>query len=341
MRKFKGLLAILFLVIAACERDDPAPSASKKPSPSPSPIPVICPLTGVETSKDFDIERPALGVKIENSTKSRPQAGLEHADIVYEELAEGGVTRFLGMFHCDDADPLGPIRSARLVDPDILLEYTPVLFSFSGGNPIVKDKISNTRGITSLRYGNHADAYRRQRGRPAPSDLFSTTQKLRELSDASSVRGAPTSNLIFKAADPLPQGASVTTTVRFDYSGVINAVKYTFDVASNSYLRSHGETAHNSVTGQQLRATNVVVLKVRVRQGTIRDAAGNFSPDIAVVGEGEATVVYGGKAIVGKWRRSSLVSHTQLFDSTGNPIPLLPGKTWFHLVPQERKITLQ
>ncbi|MEO7804640.1 MAG: DUF3048 domain-containing protein, partial [Actinomycetota bacterium] len=303
-------------------------------------VPVICPLTGVETSKEFDIDRPALGVKIENSTKSRPQAGLEHADIVYEELAEGGVTRFLAMFHCSDADPLGPVRSARMVDPDILLEYAPVLFAFSGGNPLVKEKISRTPGITALRHGNHGEAYRREKGRPAPSDLFSTTQKLRELSDASSVRGAPKSGLILKAAEPLPAGAAVTATVQFDYSGKTNAVKYTFDAASNSYLRSHGETPHVSVTGAQLSATNVVLLKVRVTQGTIRDAAGNFSPEIAVVGEGEAVVVYAGRSFTGTWKRPSLSAKTQLFDATGRPITLIPGRTWIHLIPQERKVTL-
>jgi hypothetical protein len=86
--------------------------------------PAICPLTGLEADDELLLDRRVLAVKIENSPDARPQMGLEEADVVYEEEAEGGITRFIVLYHCDDADRIGPIRSARETDPVVLLEST-------------------------------------------------------------------------------------------------------------------------------------------------------------------------------------------------------------------------
>ncbi|MGH2768138.1 MAG: DUF3048 domain-containing protein, partial [Actinomycetota bacterium] len=153
---------------------------ARKETPAPiPPSPVLCPLTGQERAPGFSIDHPALAIKVDNHSAARPQAGLESADIVYEELAEGGITRFLAIFHCSEADRVGPVRSARLVDPDILLEYAPVPFGYSGANPVVVEKVESTQGIVSLRHGRFGDAYERVRGRQAPHNLFTSTQKLR------------------------------------------------------------------------------------------------------------------------------------------------------------------
>lgn len=359
----RHILVCLLLVMSSCSGGDPAKPAASAKKPSPPPKPVFCPLTGVETSRDFPVSRPALAVKIENSVAARPQVGLDKADIVYEELAEGGITRFLAVFHCSDSESLGPIRSARMVDPDILLEYAPVLFAYSGANPLVLDKVKRTKGVTDLRHGNHGDAYRRERGRKAPHDLFSSTPALRELSDARPVSGSPGTGLVFDAAatttatasapspgskkasaSPSPSPSPTQTPaalLRFDYSGVSNLVRYTYDAATGTYLRFHGENAHNSASGKQIAPVNVIVLKVKVTEGEIRDAAGNASPEIIVTGSGEATVLRGGSAVTGRWTRKSLSDKTTLVDGSGKPIKLLPGRTWIHLVPEDRKVTVQ
>ncbi|HEX2180590.1 MAG TPA: DUF3048 domain-containing protein, partial [Actinomycetota bacterium] len=137
------LLLLVALVAAACG-DDSEPQATRSPTPSespPPPEPIRCPLTGVEAGA-VDINRPALAVKIDNHPRARPQTGLETADIVYEELVEGGLTRFMGVYHCGDAGDLGPVRSARAVDPDILVQYAPVLFAYSGASPNNLNKIA-------------------------------------------------------------------------------------------------------------------------------------------------------------------------------------------------------
>lgn len=365
----RHLIVCVLLVLSSCGGGQaPPPSSTKKPSPPPKPV--FCPLTGVETSRDFPITRPALGVKIENSVAARPQVGLDKADIVYEELAEGGITRFLAIFHCSDPESLGPIRSARMVDPDILLEYAPVLFAYSGANPLVLDKVRKTKGVIDLRHGNHGDAYRRERGRRAPHDLFSSSDRLRTLDDAKGVSGSPATGLVFDAAatttatatapsskkttssppskkaasspSPSPSPIQVPAlSVRFDFSGISNQVRYSYDAGSRSYLRSHGETPHNSGSGKQVAVVNVVILKVKVSEGDIRDAAGNASPEIVVTGAGEATVLRGGLVVTGRWTRRSLAEKTTLVDPSGKPIKLLPGTTWIHLIPEDRKVTLQ
>ncbi len=352
----RRLAALLFLVLAlaGCNSGNKPSENPRAIKTTPPPGPVYCPLTGAETTREFDLDRPALGIKVENSTASRPQAGLEGADIVYEELAEGGITRFLAIYHCNDADPVGPIRSARLVDPDIMLEYQPALMAFSGANAEVKKKVEETRGITGLRHGEHGDAFYRDKARKAPSNLFSTTEDLRGLAD---LRGKPQIGLQFQKpgatppapqptqskpgspAPPPPAPAGAGASVSFSFAGSSTS-KYTFDAATGSYLRSHGDTPHVNVKGDQLRAVNVVILKVKVTAGNLRDAAGNTSPEIEVVGEGEAIVVKGGASHSGIWKRADLQSKTTITDAAGAPILMLPGSTWIHLLPQERPVTL-
>jgi hypothetical protein len=376
MRKISFMLLLALLFTSCGEGDDAPARRASSPSASPPPPPV-CPLTGVDASSRELVERPALAVKIENSVSSRPQAGLEQADIVYEELAEGGITRFLAVFHCSDAESLGPIRSARLVDPDILREYVPVLFAYSGGNPLVKDKVEATDGIVNLRHGSHGDAYKRKSGRKAPHNLFSTSADLRGLEDAATAIGSPEIGFVFDpealpgpcptaspakgstkngsvkdaqvvpgcvpassgAGSPAPTppaGASVS----FSFAGS-QLTKFVYDSAAKAYSRFHGETAHVAENGSQLRAVNVVILKVEVTEGNIRDAAGNASPEIAVVGAGEAIVLRGGIATTGTWNRTALSKKTTLTNGGGKPIALLPGNTWIELVPEGRPVTVK
>lgn len=370
-------MCAFMLIAASCgpgaEPKTSISHSSAKPSPSSSPKPILCPLTGTEAPSGTDVNRPVLAVKIENSTLARPQAGLDAADLVYEELAEGGITRFMALFQCNDPASLGPIRSARLVDPDILVQFAPVLFAFSGANPIVDAKVNQTAGIKNLEQGPNGSAYHRERGRPGPHDLFSSSAQLRALTKAAPssvtslfkfVSPSPTARItpsslakhspsptrsktrssspsVTSSPSPSPTPLGVTaTSVSWSYSGPQNITRYTYDAALGAYLRFHGQTPHKSVTGKQIAVTNVVVLQVRVTQGTIKDAAGNFSPDIAVVGRNPATVVRGGRAISCHWERAKLSDRMRLIDDAGHEVELTPGVTWVHLVPTDQVVTV-
>lgn len=364
MRKSTLPLLVLILVLSACGggRESPA-GPGRARAPASPPKPALCPLTGKPAASGVDIDRPALAVKIDNAPPARPQSGVQEADIVYEQLAEGGITRFNAIYHCADAAQLGPVRSARSVDPDILLEYAPVLLAYAGAAPAVQDKVAATEGITDLRHGSHGSAYRRDRSRRAPLNLYTSTEQLRSLPDAEDVSGAPETGLEFDTsvaspsptatatgrpaagATPSPATASPPATaagaeVSFSFGGRTPS-RYTYDSASGSYLRFHGTEAHRTAAGEQVSAANVVIFKVRVTPGTIRDAAGNLSPEISVMGGGEAVILTGGKSVTGRWNRPSLSAKTTLTDSGGVPVKLKPGNVWIHLVPETQAVTVK
>lgn len=352
--RFLSVVLFVFL-LPACgggESEDPKddPKATAAPEPAK---PVLCPLTGVEAPGDFDETRPALAVKIDNAPPARPQAGIQQADIVYEEIGEGGLTRLLSIFQCSDADQLGPIRSARTVDPDILQEYAPVLFAYSGANGEVLKKVGSTSGITDLKHGSNGEAYSRESSRKAPYNLFSSTSKIRGTSAAKDAKGAPQTGFEFDpavlnapVAAPPAAGAAPApaappgNAVTFSYSNS-NNVRFTYDASKKAYLRFHGDVPHKAASGEQVSVVNVVVLKVMITPGAIKDASGSPTQDTSVIGSGDATILRGGVAVTGKWNRSSASAKTTLTDASGQPVKLAPGNTWIHLVPTDRPVTVQ
>lgn len=350
--KFVAMLMLVVLA-AACGGDDDV-----APDPVAEGEPVRCPLTGVETSDDAPIDRPALAVKIDNAPPARPPVGLEAADIIFEELGEGGLTRFLSFFHCDDAEDLGPVRSARNVDVDILQEFSPVLFGYSGANNQVLDKIESTDGIVDLRHGSNGDAYRRESSRNSPYNLFSSTEALRGLEAAGDAEGPPSTGFEFdpELLEAQPQqeqspadgesppatgeAAEPAESVAFEFSSATR-VRYTYDADAKRYLRFHGDTPHNSASGEQLGAVNVVILKTAITEGEVRDASGSPTMDTSVVGSGEAVVVRAGQVEFGTWNRSSLDSNTTLETRDGETIALAPGNTWVHYVEESEPVDVQ
>ncbi len=130
MRIFLAAALAASLVVTACSsapEEEPSPSPTQSPSPSPSPTPESAfPLTGVETDDPLE-DRPVVSVKIENTPSARPQAGLDRADIVFEQIVEGGVTRFTALFPSDLPEEVGPTRSGRLVDVPILEPWHSIL----------------------------------------------------------------------------------------------------------------------------------------------------------------------------------------------------------------------
>jgi hypothetical protein len=117
-------------------------------------------------------------------------------------------------------------------------------------------------------------------------------------------------------------------------------MKYAFDPASGTYKRFHGETPHTLADGPQVSPVNVIFQTVQVVPGTVRDVNGQLSPESRVIGEGEAVLLRGGRALRGRWTRPSLDAPTNFVDVAGNPLLLARGQTWVELIPQGRSIVL-
>lgn len=294
---------------------------------APPPAPT-CPLTGEPAPHGRVPDRPVLAVKIENAPEARPQAGLNEADIVYEEPVEGGYTRFIALYQCGGAERVGPVRSARMTDPGVLRQYGPAVFGYAGGVAAIKREVPRA-GLVDVNYILSSRAYTRDEDRAAPHDLYTTTAALWRAGRAKD--GTPPGS-VFAFADEWEGGAKRVSAVHLPYSAVSD-VYWVWSRRESAWLRFHGDDAHTVEDGGTVETANVVVQVVQVQASQIIDAAGNPSPEVTLTGSGKAYVFRDGEMIVGRWERPTLDGVTRFVTKGGVEIALRPGRTWVELVP--------
>ena len=295
--------------------------------PEAEPPAATCPLTGEVVPGGKVPARPALAIKVENHPEARPQAALNDADIVVEEPVEGGYTRFIAIYQCDDAERVGPVRSGRTTDPDYLRQLGPAVFGYAGGVNAVKQEVPAV-GLVDVNYIIAAYAYSRDEARAAPHDLYTTTQALWRAAGSST--GAP--GPLFSYAASWDGKARKVSAVHLPYSWVSDVV-WTWDRGRRAWLRSHGDEPHLLEEGDQVSADSVVIQVVTVTDGDIIDPAGNPSPEVELTGSGKAYVLRDGEVIVGRWERATLDDVTRFFTKDGVEMMLSPGRTWVQLLP--------
>jgi hypothetical protein len=284
------------------------------------------PLTGVPLESSDEIpNRPALAVKMPNNPQALPQTGLNEADIVFEEIINDGITRFAAVFHSQGSDPVGPIRSGRAQDVDILSNLNSPLFAWSGGNPGVTRVINNST-LTSLSYvGGYGNSYFRRDGRGgAPHNLFSSTDTLWDLTpDEFAV---PPQVFPYMLPGQVAQGDTASI-IEIELDSIL--ARWDYDAASGRYLRSeYGEPHMSELTGQ-VWADNVVVMLVEYRQSTIDSK----SPEAVTVGSGQVLIFTDGVVRAGVWQRSSNTDMWNLYtdETLSEPLGLSDGRTWVEL----------
>lgn len=284
------------------------------------------PLTGVPLESSDEIpNRPALAVKMPNNPQALPQTGLNEADIVFEEIINDGITRFAAVFHSQGSDPVGPIRSGRAQDVDILSNLNSPLFAWSGGNPGVTRVINNST-LTSLSYvGGYGNSYFRRDGRGgAPHNLFSSTDTLWDLTpDEFAV---PPQVFPYMLPGQVAQGDTASI-IEIELDSIL--ARWDYDDATGRYLRSeYGEPHMSELTGQ-VWADNVVVMLVEYRQSTIDSK----SPEAVTVGSGQVLIFTDGVVRAGVWQRSSNTDMWNLYtdETLSEPLGLSDGRTWVEL----------
>jgi Protein of unknown function (DUF3048) N-terminal domain/Protein of unknown function (DUF3048) C-terminal domain len=285
--------------------------------------PLRQPLTGeIVDSEDELITRPALAVKIDNADGARRNhTGLAVADIVFEEIVEDSNTRFAAVFHTQDADPIGPIRSGRSQDVDILSSLNSPLFAWSGGNPGVTRLIRDSF-LTDLNWQRNAGSYQRGPG-TSPSNLYSDTEQLYALTPEDHP-GAPPIQWSYVPDNAAFAGDDVSG---FDLAMRRRDISWDWNAELDKFVRSMDGTPHDDVTYGPIAATNVVVMLTEYRPSTID----RNSPEAQTIGEGLVYVFSNGGYIEGKWSRGLAVGPIKFNDLEGNPIPLTPGNTWIEL----------
>ena len=283
----------------------------------------IWPLTGVkgEAVRDW----PALVVKIDNHDRARPQFGINLADVVFEEIVEGGLTRFAAVFHSQGADIVGPIRSVRTSDFDLLRNFNRPLFANSGGNEAVLELL---RDVDYVDVSSNADfdSYRRLTQRQSPHNLVTSTKSLRLVGDDRGGGGTPP--LLFarrNVGDPPPDTAVAVKGVDISY-GVTN-VTYRWDQDRNGWIRSQDGSLHVDVAGVVVAPEIVIVQIISYK----RSSADGRSPEAVLVGAGSALILYEGHIVEGFWERQTATALTGYTDRSGEAITLPPGNTWVAL----------
>ena len=328
------VLAVAAALIVAITGKGPAfiQQAVVKVGLADPPPPPTCPLTGEPAPHGVIPHRPVLAVKVENLPEARPQAGLQAADIVYEEPVEGGITRFIVLFQCHDADRVGPVRSGRTTDPGILVQYGKSLLAYAGGaNEVVR--AIDRAGLIDVNYVAAAKAYVRDPNRLPPHNLYASTKKL--YAAGKSKEGTPSPAFTY---DPdVPDKSRRGGEVHLDFSSYSD-VYWRWDRRDGVWYRSHGDVPHTIEDGDQVSAANVVVQVVDVQPGSIIDAAGNPSPEVRLTGSGKAYVFRDGRMIVGKWIRDTIDDVTEFVRRAGQEIPLAPGRTWIELLPASIRV---
>ena len=284
------------------------------------------PLTGAPIAAEAEIpDRPALIVKITNAgPTSTPQAGLNSADIVIEEVINDSVTRLAAVFHSDDADPVGPIRSGRAQDVNILRMFVQPLFAWSGGNASVTRAIRDSDMIDlDARY---TPGYYRRSGRTAPNNLYSSTDVLWD--QTTDDAGRPVVVFPYLGLDEVPTGDPATEIqIALDS---IDAV-WTYDPDSGRYFREQEGQDHNTETSdgvEQIWADNVVVM---LADYGVNVFDGN--PDAQTQGTNPVYVFTGGTVREGIWLRFAQTDPVGLFDNIDdlNELGLQPGRTWLEI----------
>jgi hypothetical protein len=291
------------------------------------PPPPACPLTGLPAPGGKVPDRPVLAIKVENLPEARPQSGLDRADVVYEEPVEGGITRFIAIYQCHEANRVGPVRSGRTTDAAVLVQYGRPALGYAGGAPIVERTIDRA-GIIDVNYDIAVDAYSRDPDRLAPHNLYTTTKALWK---AAGTKEGPPDPVFAYGAEPEGRSKRVAT-VHLPFSSYSD-VYWKWSRKDGAWLRFHGTEPHLLTDGRQVAAANVVVMQVQVTAGAIVDAAGNPSPEVKLTGTGRAYVFRNGRMIVGRWERPSLGHVTRFVARDGSEIALAPGITWVELLP--------
>lgn len=318
-------IAAAAVLIAACSSSgstaEPDRREPRSTSTTTTTIPVpTAPLTGLPDPQGIAATRPSLGVKIENTPDARPQSGLDQADIVYEEVVEGGITRFWAFFNSAAPEVVGPIRSVRMMDPNIILPFGGVV-AFSGGTPENVDLVRAT-GLVTVDENNAGAAFFREPTRRAPHNLYGYTAALWGFG------GTP--------VPPPPQLEYVEESETFTGEPIVSFhinfdmgydVAYLWDAARGGWGRYNRGIEPFMATGfpepVHVAPNNVIVQFIPYGAGADGD----------VMGSGEVWVFSNGQLIRGTWAKPYSPSPTLLLDAAGQPIRLTPGRTWVELVP--------
>jgi Protein of unknown function (DUF3048) N-terminal domain/Protein of unknown function (DUF3048) C-terminal domain len=298
------------------------------PATTTTKAPPIAPLTGLVDPSGASLTRPAMSVKVENTDQARPQAGIDQADVLYEEVVEGNITRFIAIFNSQIPDVIGPVRSVRAEDPDIVWPIGGI-FAYSGGAQVNVNAIdaAPVNAVDESAAQANGAMQRNAQGQPprdAPHNLYAIGPKMIELGGDPK---PPPALFQYLPNDAPPVAGTPVVSMRIGFIQGYDPT-YTWDAGSKTWKRTQSGVPFTVVGGAQIAPTNVVV------QFTHYANEGEGQ----TVGEGDVWVFSDGVVRKGRWVRPDKTQPAKYVDANGLPILLRPGRTWVELLPSDAPV---
>jgi len=326
-------LVLLAIVLAACG----GAGGGSQPQPSAAPTPALWPLRGNTAGDREAIHRRPLVIKVANDVVARPQSGLAQADVIFEIPVEGGITRYALVFHSQDPSRVGPVRSARQSDLNYLAALRAILAHVGASESVTKMVRDAAAGgaFVDVDEFQHSEAFERVKGKVAPYNAYTSGGKLRESAGAAGRARVDVPALQFDASGGKATGAAATS-LTVPYPGAAK-VSYAYDASAGGYRRTQGgKPTTDEDAKREVLPDNVVVIKTEVKEipGTA-DVTGAPSVDFRATGTGAVVILREGMRFDGQWTRGGNSDMYRFTDSAGATIPLKPGLTWIHIVPED------
>ena len=331
-----GLAAVFAL--SSCGSNDGAAGSDNAVIDTPA----TWSLTGLAGPDDAQW-KPIVVVKVENNSLVRPQTGLESADLIFEELVEGGASRFAAVFQSNIPDEVGPVRSVRHVDVSLAAPIADV-FVFSGGAKKTTKYVGLELPAAISRVNEGFPGMNRKSGVSAPNNLFLDTKQMLA---AVAQSDTPSSGFFIpapvSAASPVP--TSSATSIPAPVGKAVSTVEVAFSTLAEPnwkwnatdklWMRSEGTKPFTNKDGSLFGTNNLVIIEIREVDAGYKGSTGGYVPRSVTSGSGRAWVLSNGKAVEVKWNKPAVTSQVELSDTNGNPFTMPTGRTWVELLPVE------
>lgn len=338
-KKLSILLGVIFIVSLASsitlafilnqpkpvEEPTPQPKVTQK-KPAPPPVKYYAPLTGNEVADEATTKRAITAIMIENSPSARPQSGMQQAEITYEAIAEGGITRFLNLYQQNKPGLIGPVRSLRPYYVDWLAPWQASV-AHVGGSKRALDEVRNGHYRDIDQFFN-PNTYWRSTDRYAPHNVYTNFEKIDALNSAKGwIESAPPA--IKRATSRVKSESPNATNISVTMSGPTYNSAWLYDANSNNYHRHQAGAPHIDRENGQITADVVVVLKMQMNLVWEDGYRENYNSS----GEGVATVFQNGTVQEVTWRKPATGTQISFIGADGKEFLLAPGKLWISAIP--------
>ncbi len=322
-----SLLICLGIIISAAVNADKIASQQVAPTVTKQKTvkKIYSPLSGLEVASEADTKSPVTGMMVENSLEARPQSGLKKSGVVFEAIAEGGITRFLVLYQNEKPSLIGPVRSLRLYDVDWLAAFDAGI-GHVGGSAMALSEIRNGQYRDLDQFFN-SQYYWRASDRYAPHNVYTNFEKIDAMNASKNIKSSKFTG--FSRVDGKVSANKDATSINVVVSSYSFNSSYVYDETSNTYLRSQGGGAHLDREDGQISPSAVVTL--HVEETTIMEDGSR--ENIKTIGSGDAEIFQNGTVIKGTWHKSSKLGQLSFTDADGNDVPLVRGQTWITAVP--------